>query len=56
MLVETFSFLYGSQSVADVKIFVNIQEGFALTFHLCLCDKDIFTEDFLHKSLLCEYY
>ena len=33
-------------------IIVNIQEGFAVIYRLCLRNKNIFAEDFLHKSVL----
>ena len=46
-------FLCVSQSVFGDQIFVNIQEGFALIYRLCLRSKDIFAEDGLHKSYLC---
>ena len=38
------------QSVYDDKILADIQEGYALIFPICLCNKDVFAEDILHKS------
>ena len=49
-LQNTFIYLCGSQPVSGDQIFVNIQEGFALLYCLCFCNKDIFAEDLLHKS------
>ena len=43
-------FLCVSQSVYGDQIFVNIQEGVALIYRLCLRTKDIFAEDVLRKS------
>ena len=51
MLAETpFLFLCGSQLVCSDQMIVNIHEGLALIYRLCPRDKDIFTDDCLHKS------
>ena len=46
MLAIFFLFKCGSLPISDGKIFVNIQEGFALMCRLCLRNFDIFAEDF----------
>ena len=42
--------LCGNQLISEDKIFVNIEEGFALIYYLYLQKKDILAEEFLHKS------
>ena len=54
MLAETpFYFYVGVNQYLVTKLFMNIKEGFALIYHLCLHNKDIFADDFLHKSEMC---
>ena len=49
-LQDTFLFLCGSQPVSGNQIFANIQEGFALIYHFCFPNKDLFAGNFLYKS------
>ena len=46
-----FLFLCGSQPVSGDQIFVNIQEGFALIYRLCLRNKNI-AEGFFAQVLI----
>ena len=45
-VLDVFSNVYGSQSIYDEKIVVNIQERFTMIYRLCLRNKDVFYEDF----------
>lgn len=52
MLAKTLLYSSGSRSISDDKIFVDMQEGFALIYRLCLRNKYIFVEDFFALVLI----
>ena len=53
MLAEMpFNLYMGFDQFSGHNIFVNIQEGFALIYLLCLRNKDIFAEFFFPQGLI----